>query len=187
MLMKHFTIFLVASLSIVGIGKESLPSFPALPSGYTSKQALVDITVATEPAASVRLRSWFFHQSFGGEQLKLPALEQPRLAQALWLALTTQALKLRQTPIAEAVAHMDHLCRQKAVPTSTLEFFTALWSQESVSTDRAAVYLQDWLQPHHIVLSAEERAAVRSALDSGCSALAFLEKNLNPVQSAPTR
>lgn len=185
--MKSFLTLLICFSVMLGMAKEAQVSLPVLPPSYSSKLALTEFGTAADSLTSARLRSWFFHHSFGGERPKDSAFEQPRLAQALWLALTTQALVLGQMPLGEAEAHLEHLCRQKAVPSSTLEFFTALWRQKIVSMDQAADYLRGWMEPQNLKLNQAEQKAVRDALASGCRVLAFLEKNLSPVQSTPKR
>jgi hypothetical protein len=185
--MKSFLALLCCLPALLASAKDSQTALPPLPAGYTSKLALADLTSAGDPVASNRLRSWFFHHCFGGERPRRFAVEQPRLAQAVWLALTTQALTLGQISVAEAEAHLEHFQRQKALPSVTVDFFLSLWSQKPIRADRVPDFLRGSLESQAITLDATEQTAVRSAVASGCITLSFLEKKLNAPQSTPKR
>ncbi len=181
--MKHFLLCLLLPAAAL-LAKETSIAPPATPADYSVGKALADLSHPAEVAAMQRLRSWSLHQSFGGVQENKAALEQPRNALALWLALSTHAIELKATSAAEACDLLDHLQRQKALSGATVAFFTQLWNDKAMQPQRAADFLRGWLQEQAVpALSAEETAAIQAAIRAGCTALSCFEKNPPAVQS----
>jgi len=173
------------SLSSMLLAKDSAVTLPPVTPGYGHGRFLSDIGSSPLSAETLtQLRAWCLHQSFGGTQQAQTALEHPRGAQALWLALTTHAVILGQVSVAEATAHLDHLHRQKALGSATVAFFTGLWQEKSPSATRAADFLSGWLQEHVLpALTARESLALSAATSSGLTALRCFEKNPSSTQS----
>jgi len=181
--MKHLLPCLLLPFTCL-IAKEEALSPPPLPAGYAPTQAISHLASAPDPAVMPQLRAWTFHHSFGGRSRPGPALEHPRHAQALWLALTTHAVELKTVPVAEACDLLRYLQRQKALTVADAAFFSELWQTEALQPQRATDYLRGWLQAHKLPqLSEAEKAALASAIRAGCSALACFEKNPPPAQS----
>lgn len=185
---RRLLVILLLLLPPVAQGKDTALSLPALPAGYRTAEALVDLPRAGDAAAMMRLRIWSFHHCFGGARPKAGALEQPHAAQALWLALTTQALVLGQVPAAEALDQLDHLRQQRALGGEATDFFTTLWQDKMPSTQRAADFLRGWMAELAVPsLPGGEKAAIAAAIGAGCHALSCFEKNPPSAQSKSTR
>ncbi|HYF35819.1 MAG TPA: hypothetical protein VD994_11045, partial [Prosthecobacter sp.] len=68
--------------------------------------------------------SAFLHRSFSGPDGAQKSLFQhPRGAQALWLALMTEARGLNLASQSAAEDGLMHLLRQKALDSATVDFF----------------------------------------------------------------
>jgi hypothetical protein len=174
--------------AVIGLGpvcaKDSVPTVPALPSSYAAGQALADLPKADEAVVRERLRAWSLHHSFGGARPDRTALEQPRAAQAFWLALTTHTVLADASQKPAALNELHHLQRQKALNAATVEFFSALWEEKSSRPERAADFLRGWLQEHALPpLSPAESTAITAAVHAGCGALACFEKKSSVAQS----
>lgn len=181
--MKH-SLLCLHLFSATLIAKEATFAPPAQPAEYSAIKALADLAQPAEAAAMNRLRSWSLHRSFGGVLEKQPALEHPRMAQALWLAVTTHAIALKVTTVDEACDLLNHLHRQKALSATTVAFFTQLWHDQAAQPLRAADFLRGWLQEQAVpALSLEESAAIQTAIRAGYIALSCFEKNSPAVQS----
>ncbi|MBK8091924.1 MAG: hypothetical protein IPK32_08055 [Verrucomicrobiaceae bacterium] len=183
--MKRFLLCLLLPTATL-IAKETTFAPPAQPAEYSASKALADLASPAEVAAMQRLRSWSLHQSFGDAQENKAALEQPRNALALWLALSTHAIEVKATSPAEACDLLNHLHRQKALSAATVAFFSQLWHDKAPQPQRAADFLRGWLQEQAVpALSAAETAAIQAAIRAGCTALSCFEKNSPAVQSPP--
>ncbi len=181
--MKRFLLCLLLPAATL-IAKETTFAPPAQPAEYSASKALADLAQPAEASAMKRLRSWSLRQSFGGVQENKAALEQPRNALALWLALTTHAIEVKATSPAEACDLLNHLHRQKALSAATVAFFTQFWNDKAAQPQRAADYLRGWLQEQSVpALGAAETAAIQAAISTGCIALSCFEKISPAVQS----
>lgn len=146
---------------------------------YDHAMALSDFSSLPERKACARLQAWLLTRCFGGASPDNRAMHHPRVAQALWLAVTTDALGRNKADRTEALVSMDHLLSQKAIDATTSKFFKDLWNDHAlgapIRNQRAADFLRAWLAPWKTpALLPAESKAIMQALQAGVGSLDFL-------------
>lgn len=171
-------------------GKESSFSLPPCPpENYGSSEALLDLAAwggrGTVSESGGFLMDWLFQKSFGGSKPGASWIEHPRVCQAVWLALATHLVGVREADTDGFTFALEHFSVQKGLEKSTIQFFGALWksSPSAAMEDSASRFLEDWAARSVLPkMSITEQKAVDQAVKAGVLSLRFaharaVEKN----------